>query len=91
MEEKLESIKSRYLEVTEELMKPEVMNDFKTLKKLSKEQSDLKEIVNKYEEYLTCQKKIEEAKSLVEDPDFKEMAELEIEDNSKKIEEVKKE
>ncbi len=85
MEEKLESIKARYQEVSEELMKPEVMNDFKKVKSLSKEQSDLKEIVLKYEELNTCKKNLEEAKSLVDDADFKEMAELEIAENSEKI------
>jgi protein subunit release factor A len=32
MEEKLESIKARYKEVSEELMNPDVMNDFKKVK-----------------------------------------------------------
>ena len=91
MEEKLESIKARYQELTEELMKPEVINDFKKIKSLSKEQSDLKEIVSKYEELQTCQKNLEEAKTLVEDNDFKEMAELEISENTEKIAKLKNE
>ncbi len=78
MKEKLESIKARYKEVNEQLMQPDIMSDFKKLKTLSKEQSDLKEIVLKYDELLECEKNIEEAKSLVNDPDFREMAELEI-------------
>ncbi len=85
MEEKLASIKQRYQEVSECLMNPEVMSDFKKVKELSKEQSDLKEIVDKYDELLNCQKSLEEAKSLLEDPDFKEMAELDIEENTAKI------
>lgn len=88
MEEKLESIKIRYQEVTEELMKPEVMNDFKKVKELSKEQSDLREIVEKYEELNTCKKAVEEAKELLNDADFKEMAELEITENTEKIEKL---
>jgi peptide chain release factor 1 len=88
MEEKLESIKARYQEVTEELMKPEVMNDFKKVKSLSKEQSDLKEIVEKYEEYKNCKQRIEDAKTLLQEPDFKEMAELEIADDTEKLEKL---
>ena len=61
MKEKLESIKTRYDEVTKELMDPAVMSDFNKVKKLSKEQSDLKEIVNKYDELCSCEKNIEEA------------------------------
>ncbi len=85
MKEKLESIKTRYDEVTKELMDPAVMSDFNKVKKLSKEQSDLKEIVNKYDELCSCEKNIEEAKALVNDPEFKEMAELEIAENTEKI------
>ena len=85
MKEKLESIKARYKEVNEQLMQPDIMSDFKKLKTLSKEQSDLKEIVLKYDELLECEKNIEEAKSLVNDPDFREMAELEIAENNQKI------
>lgn len=88
MEEKLESIKERYQEITEELMKPEVMNDFKKVKELSKEQSDLQEIVKKYEEVLSCKKAIEEAKGLLNDVEFKEMAELEISENTEKLEKL---
>ena len=85
MKEKLESIKARYKEVNEQLMQPDIMSDFKKLKTLSKEQSDLKEIVLKYDELLEYEKNIEEAKSLVNDPDFREMAELEIDENNQKI------
>ncbi len=88
MKERLESIKARYEEINKELMDPEVMNDFKTVKKLSKEQSDLKEIVDKYEEYLTAENNLNEAKSLVNDPELKEMAELEIIDNTEKLEKI---
>ena len=91
MKEKLESIKNRYNELSMELAKPEVMNDFKLVSKLSKEQSDLKEIVEKYDEYLKCETDLEEAKSLVNDPELKEMAEIEIEENTSKIESLEKE
>lgn len=88
MKERLESIKKRYDEINEELMKPEVMSDFKKVNSLSKEQSDLKEIVLKYEEYETCENNIQEAKALINDPDLREMAELEISENSEKLEKV---
>ncbi len=91
MKEKLESIKARYKEVTEELMKPEIMSDFNKIKTLSKEQSDLKEMVQKYEELETCEKNIEEAKVLVNDSEFKEMAELEIMENTERIKQLNNE
>lgn len=85
MKNKLETIKNRYEELEKELMNPEVMSDFNKVKKYSKEQSDLKEVVDKYEELLTCEKNLEEAKTLVSDPEMKEIAELEIEENTTKI------
>ena len=48
MIERLETILKRYEEVSNELVKPEVMNDYNMVKKLSKEQRDLEEMVNKY-------------------------------------------
>ena len=56
MKERLESIKKRYEELNTLLMDPEIMSDFKKVKDLSKEQSDLKEIVDKYSEYEIAEK-----------------------------------
>ena len=88
METRLESILERYQELSKELINPNVMSDFNKVKKLSKEQSDLKETVEKYEEYKKIKANIEEAKSLINDPDFREMAELELEEGTKKLEQL---
>ena len=77
MEERLENIRKKYMELTEELTKPEVLSDFNKLKKLSKEQKDLEEIVQKYDEYTKCKDEIAEAKELVNDNEMREFA-LEI-------------
>ena len=91
MKERLESIKSRYKEIEQELMNPEVASDFKKVSKLSKEQSDLKSIVEKYEELKNCEENIESSKTLLSDPEFKEMAELEITENQENLEKIKQE
>ncbi len=91
MFERLDNIVKKYNELKEELVKPEVLNDYNLLKKLSKEASDLEEIVNKYDEYNSTIKALEESKSLLDDPSLKEMAELEVEELTKKEEEIKKE
>ncbi len=88
MKEKLETIKARYEEVSALLMNPDIMNDFNKLKELSKEQSDLKEVVDKYNELLVLEKNLSEAKSLINDPEMREIAETEVEENTKKIEEM---
>ena len=90
MENRLETIQKRYEELTELLTSPDILNDFEKLKTLSKEQKDLEETVNTYKEYKTVKQNIEEAKSLLNDPELKEMAELELEENTNKLEELTK-
>lgn len=91
MKERLESIELKYNQLNEQLMNPEVMSDFKKVKELSKEQSDLKEIVEKYHELKKCEQEIKEAKSLINDPELKEMAELQLTENQAKIEKINQE
>ena len=88
MKERLESIKARYEELTTLLMDPEIMSDFNKIKALSKEQSDLKEIVDKYKEYETAEEHLKEAKEVLNDSELREMAELEIEENTAKLEQL---
>lgn len=90
MENRLETILKRYNELTELLASEEVLKDFEKLKSLSKEQKDLEEVVNVYKEYKQAKQNIEEAKSLINDKDLKEMAEIELETNNKKVEELTK-
>lgn len=90
MENRLETILKRYNELTELLASEEVLKDFEKLKSLSKEQKDLEEVVNVYKEYKQAKQNIEEAKSLINDKDLKEMAEIELETNTKKVEELTK-
>ena len=58
MFERLNNIVKKYEELKEELTKEEVLTDYNKLRKLSKEQSDLEEIVNKYEHYPKNYKKL---------------------------------
>ena len=78
MFERLDNVRKKYEELKLELTKPEVLSDYNKLKTLSKEQSDLEEIVLKYEEYENNKKALDEAKSMLDDPEFKEIAEGEI-------------
>ena len=91
MFERLENILKKSEELKIELTKPEVLNDYNKLKKLSKEQSDLEEIVNVYTDYKNKQAELDDAKSLINDPELKEMAELEIESLTPEIEKLYKE
>ena len=88
MFERLDAISKKYLELTEELSKPDVLSDYNKLKKLSKEQKDLEETHLKYEEYKKVLSNIEEAEMLVDDPEMGEMAKLEIEEATIKKEKL---
>ena len=87
---RLDAIVEKYNSLKLELSKPEVLNDFNKLKELSKEQSDLEETVNVYEEYKTTINNLEEAKLMENDPDLKDMALEEIATLSAKQEELYK-
>ena len=88
MFERLDAIQTKYEELTKELTSPEVLNDYNKLKKLSKEQKDLEETTNKYNEYKKVVNNLEEAEMLVDDPEMGEMAKLEIEELTTKKEKL---
>ncbi len=91
MEKRLETILEKYESITKQLMDPEVMSNFNEVKRLSKEQSDLKEIVEKYEEYKKIKENIDGSKQLMDDPDLKEMAELEFQENTERLSKITEE
>ena len=76
MFDKLEKVKQRYFEISELLNKPETANDQREFRRLSKEYSDLTEIVNAYDEYIKIKKLAEENKKLLYETNDSEMKEL---------------
>ncbi len=82
MFERLETIRQRNEFITNELSKPEVISDVSLTTKLSKEQSDLSEIIECYDAYLKAKNDYEEAKELAKDP---EMAEFAMEEEEKQL------
>ena len=58
MFEKLERIKTRYEQLSEEIAMPEVIANQELWRKLMKEHADLEETVQRYEEYLQVQQEI---------------------------------
>jgi len=94
MFEKLENVKSRYEEISEILSKPEIANDQNEFRKLSKEYSDLGEIVTAYDSYIKIKSDLEENKKLLyetKDFDMKELAKEEQEELEKKLSEIEHE
>ena len=82
MLETLEGIHARFKEVELLLSSPDVASDMKQFTKLTKEYSDLKQLVERYFEYKNLLGNLAEAKEILEnsnDPEMKEMAKEEFE------------
>ncbi len=81
--QKLEKIKIRFDQITQQLSDSAYANDREKLVALTKERSDLEEIVQAYEKYATILKNIEGNKEIIAskaDKDLIELAETELED-----------
>lgn len=78
MIERLESIETRYNEINEELMKPEIVSNIKETLSLSKEQASLRDAYEAYQKYKKLISDIEDAKEMSKDPELGEMAKEEL-------------
>lgn len=83
MKDKLDAIQHRFDEVAQLIVQPEAMADMQQYSKLSKEYKDLEKIVKKYEEYKLVVGNIKNAKEILskeKDPEFREMAKMELDE-----------
>ena len=85
---KLESLKERYEELEALLGDVSVISDQDKFRAYSKEYSQLEEVVKCFNRWTQLNQNIEEAEILLDDPEMKEMAEMEIEESKAEIEEV---
>jgi len=76
MFDKLDDILTRFQEIEQELMNPDVVADQNRFRTLRKEHSDLSDIVEKYKEYKAVQKNIEESLKILEEESDEELREL---------------
>lgn len=88
MIERLELIKTRFDELSQELLNPELMSDYNNMKKISKEHSDLEIIVKKYEKLINIENEITGLKSMINDPEMSAIAKTELEENELKKEQL---
>ena len=78
MKERLEIILERYNYLCDELLKPEVYEDYKKMQVVSKEKNSLEKTVNTYKEYKSVLEDIETAKEMSKDIEMKDFAFEEI-------------
>jgi peptide chain release factor 1 len=83
MKQELEKIKKEYDEITNELSKTETVSDAQKFKKLSKKQSALKKIVDKYEDFLKIEKGIFENDKIIKEEKVEELIVMAKEENEK--------
>ena len=79
MLERLEKIRDRYEELSNELTKPEVLSDIKKTLELTKEQASLKDAYEAYLSYSNVLKQIADDKEMMNDPELSELAKQELE------------
>ncbi len=91
MFDKLKEIEKRYNELGEQLTDPEVLSDPRKLRDISKERSDLEEIIRVLHQYQGVIKNLEEDRELLQetnDAELREMAAAEIEELEQKQREL---
>lgn len=78
---KLESLEKRYEELNREMSDPAILADQNTYKKLAKAHGELEPVVHKYREYRQVLEQLEDAETMLQEPqeaDFAEMLKEEI-------------
>ena len=79
-QKKLDDIERKFEDLTAQMADPAVIGDAALYRKVSKQQSDMSEMVAKYREWKTANKNLQEARQMLAetDPDLRSMAQDEI-------------
>ncbi len=94
IENKLEQVKSRFLEVEQAMSDPEIYDHPDEYTKLTKEHSELEDLVEDYERWKEIKQEMANNRELIEDqeePELVEMAEQENEQLKKELSELEEE
>jgi len=78
MQNKLELLQKRLIELNAELSSENATKDMERYKKISKEHSEINPVVEIYKDFLTKMKNIEDAKEMLSEPEMKIFAQEEI-------------
>ena len=68
-QKKLDDIERRFEELTAQMADNAVISDSTLYRKISKQQSDMSDMVGKYREWKEANKNLQEARPMLEDPD----------------------
>ncbi len=85
---KLDNLKDRFEELNALLGDAAVISNQDQFRKLSKEHAELEAVVAAYLDYQRTQANLDEARGLLKDPDFRDMAEDEVKSATARLEEL---
>jgi len=91
LKEKLQPFIDRYNEITAQLSTPKIASDIKKMTELSKEQSNMQELVDKAKEYIEVSEAIEENRSMLGDEEFGDLAKEELAELEPRLKEIEEE
>lgn len=94
MLDKLNIVKQRFDEVSDLIIQPDIISDQKKYIPLSKEYKDLKQLMNKREEYIAVSNNLEEAEEIIKDgsdAEMLEMAKMQMDEAKERIPELEEE
>ena len=85
MFQKLEAVEKRYDDLNQKIADPEIIARNSEWTAYMKEHAEIEDVVLKYKEYKKIKQAIADAEEMLSDPDMKELAEIEIQENKEKI------
>ena len=91
MFQKLDSVEKSYEDLTIKISDPDIISKQDEWKNYMKEHAEIEPIVEKYREYKKVKQAIEDAKEMLEDPEMKELAEIDLLDNKDKLPKIEEE
>ncbi len=91
---KLEGVKIKFEEVSQQITDPSIMSDMKKYVKLTKEYKELQPLIEKYNEFKNIISNIESSKQILsteKDDELKEMAKVELDELNEKVPQLEEE
>ncbi len=87
---RLQRIRERYDELTNDMARPEVAADFEQLNKLARERAEIERVVELFREFEAASKAAADARALMaeSDPEMKALAEIELADAEARMDEL---
>ncbi len=91
MFQKLDDVEKKYEDLTKKISDPEIIAAQTEWKNYMKEHADLEPIVLKYREYKRVKQQLDEAKEMLNDPELKDLAEMDYLDCKEKLPKLEEE